>query len=610
MKDIDKTKWRKMAIAASLIAVIVVMAGAPLVIAFEGPVTVQGMVKYANGTHVPVGWTVTVWNLDKEMAGEPWTTTTGDPGAAPWDYMLMNPNADDTNTFSINVSNPEGTYKAETDFTAGPFDTKTVNLTVVGPPNVEVLYPNGGEEIPMGTTVEVSAHAEDDVGVTAVWFNYSCDNGSTWISIGVGVLQPGGTATDGMWNASWTPEIPGNCTWSECLVRADAVDGDGETATDTSDGTFSLVDKTKPMEINQSANPPTIVMDSGFTELQVDVADTYNDISKVTINLSPIGGDSAANMSNIGNYSQGGLTWTTYNYTTNSSVNGTFNLYVNATDVCGNSNTSVFIPLEVIAGVPPTNLTAEWNQTDDTVNVSWNGTPEASYDIYLATNKSGPFNKVDTVTGLFWIDEHATDDTLRLYQVSLSGTEPDSNMTAGKYTIPIYNGWNLISLPLLPHNTSLGAVICNDKAADDDKIYGDYPGSGLSWKSARYYGGTWYYYGLTTLEPGEGYYYNRAGGNFNLTIAGEVVINTSTTVYNGWNLLGYVSVGSSGLDIINDPVDDDKIYGDNPGSGLSWKSARYYGGTWYYYGLTTFNLGEGYYYNRAGGDFIWTYTDL
>ena len=514
----EEMKWRRTAIVTLIISAIIVTAGVPLVSALFSPVTVQGTVRYANGSYVPDGWTVTLWNLDEDPPDEPWTASTGTYPPC-WNYTVVGKASGEKN-FYINVSDPTGTYKGEATFTGAPLQPPyIINLTVTSGPSVAVLYPNGGEEIPMGTAIKASAHAEDDTGVVAVLFNYSCDNGSTWIPIGAG-NKVSGTFTDGVWNVSWTPEIPGNCTWSECLVRADVVNNEAETATDTSDGTFSLVDRTKPIVINPSATPARIIKDSGFTELQIDVADTYNSIDTVTVNLSAIGGNPATNMSNIGNYSASGLTWTIYNYTTNSSVEGTFCLQVNATDICGNSNTSVCIPLEIIAGVPPTNLTAEWNQTDNTVKVSWEGTPEASYDIYLATNKSGPFNKVDTVTGLSWIDTNATDTTLRLYRVNLSGMAPNPNMTAGKFNITIYNGWNLISLPLLPSNTSIDAVVCSDKAVDDDYIYAAIPGTGMgSWKMARYYAGAWHDFGtgLTTFEPGMGYQYNRTGGNFTWT---------------------------------------------------------------------------------------------
>jgi hypothetical protein len=72
------------------------------------------------------------------------------------------------------------------------------------------------------------------------------------------------------------------------------------------------------------------------------VTDESN-ISSVTVNLSEIGGYAAKPMLNIGD--------NTYSTTTNASA-GTppklYNLTVNATDIYGNSNTSVWIQLKVM----------------------------------------------------------------------------------------------------------------------------------------------------------------------------------------------------------------------------------------------------------------------
>ena len=113
-----------------------------------------------------------------------------------------------------------------------------------------------------------------------------------------------------------------------------------------------------PIVTNASANPSTITVDTEITELRVDVADRESRIGAVTIDLSPIGGNESTIMSNIGSYTQGGLLWIIYNYSTNSSVVGTFNLTVNATDIFGNYNDTVSIPLEVVAG-------EDWNPWDN-----------------------------------------------------------------------------------------------------------------------------------------------------------------------------------------------------------------------------------------------------
>ena len=110
---------------------------------------------------------------------------------------------------------------------------------------------------------------------------------------------------------------------------------------------------TPPIVINASANPPVIAVNTGITELRVDVAGIDSPIDVVTVDLSPIGGNASTIMSNTGNYTHDDILWSMYNYTTNASVEGTFNLTLNATDINGNYNDTVNITLDVKKTVIP-----------------------------------------------------------------------------------------------------------------------------------------------------------------------------------------------------------------------------------------------------------------
>lgn len=99
---------------------------------------------------------------------------------------------------------------------------------------------------------------------------------------------------------------------------------------------------------NPSANPSIIVNDSGRTKMpgtnitRLNITVTGN-VSSVTINLSPIGGQVAAPMTKVPGTDM-------YTITTNatSGINLTNNLVVNATDTSGNFNNSVSILLTVL----------------------------------------------------------------------------------------------------------------------------------------------------------------------------------------------------------------------------------------------------------------------
>ena len=169
-------------------------------------------------------------------------------------------------------------------------------------------------------------------------------------------------------------------------------------------GTQNSVLATPQPVTNVSANPSVIAVNTGITELRVDAAGIDSPIDVVTVDLSPIGGNASTVMSNIGNYTKDNISWTMYNYTTNASVEGTFNLTVKATDINGNYNDSVSIMLEVkkavipFSMIPPgttyiMNITYVLNPLNVGKNatVDWfNETAEIDNETYFVVNITKP----------------------------------------------------------------------------------------------------------------------------------------------------------------------------------------------------------------------------
>jgi len=98
-----------------------------------------------------------------------------------------------------------------------------------------------------------------------------------------------------------------------------------------------VIDSTRPIILSTDANP-SIIESNGTdnTLLNVTAIDSGSGIASVTINLSAIGGLSAQAMTNYSGVWQ---------FITNTTIFGTFELPVNVTDNAGNSNTSVKILL-------------------------------------------------------------------------------------------------------------------------------------------------------------------------------------------------------------------------------------------------------------------------
>jgi len=111
-----------------------------------------------------------------------------------------------------------------------------------------------------------------------------------------------------------------------------------------------LEDREAPIVINATATPSTIAVNTENITLHVDVADKdICDINNVTIDLSPIGKSQDTVMSIVGCCTRDNLMWYQFEHETSASVTGTFNLTVNATDICDNYNNTVNITLTVIS---------------------------------------------------------------------------------------------------------------------------------------------------------------------------------------------------------------------------------------------------------------------
>ena len=133
-------------------------------------------------------------------------------------------------------------------------------------------------------------------------------------------------------------------TFTVCGAAADQIDTEWYADTLPRELDLTAVDDEAPAVTDANANPPSIVNGTDKTQLNVTVIDGCKcTVGNVTVNLSAIGGDAAQEMTRIGDTD-------VYSVTTNATEGtalGTYYLYVNASDVFGNCNTSVYIALDV-----------------------------------------------------------------------------------------------------------------------------------------------------------------------------------------------------------------------------------------------------------------------
>ena len=602
------TAFHMFAVAFALIfAISIASAQVPL------PVTVYGNVTYANGTRVPDGWNVTLINTD---TGESWSTTTEEGVGIPpiYNYEIVG-TAYGTQNFRVEARDPTGTYYGSESFTASGFEDKVVDIVVRGAPRIEVIYPSGGETIKIGDVVEVSARAIGDYNITSVEFSYY--NGTAWNPIGAGVLV-NGSLTDGIWNASWdTLGLPEGIKYQ---IMANATDEGGNTASNTS-GAFTLADLTPPLMRNASAVPSKVMVNETTNiTFYVDIADRDTDVGVVAIDMDPGPGTSWKAMTFVGSYSADNLTWNIYKYETviNLTAEGTYNYTVAAFDKAGNKNTTIITVEAISTKTYSISIYEGWNlislplmPEDTSIDAV---IPNPSDGDMIFGDIAGPgitWKSAMYIEGVGWYGDLSELVPKEGY-LYMANSNITINVTGKEVTdtnTTIYNGWNLIGYAK-DVSMPLGDAIGAEYNPANDMIFGDEAGPGISWKSAMYIEGVGWDGELYELTPEEGYFYYRTGEDFRLTIAGKVLTNISTPVYEGWNLLGYASVTSESMDVINEPYAGDMIFGDEAGPGITWKSAMYIEGVGWYGELSELVPGEGYFYYREGNVFNWTYTDI
>jgi hypothetical protein len=144
----------------------------------------------------------------------------------------------DGDQYLIRVSATDESNNTGSDTSNSTFSIDNIDTV---PPQVMVLYPNGGEGVVGDLTILWSASDDMTMDLNgSILLEYSPDNGNNWSVIASQLNNTGSF----VWNTTVVPD--GNAY----LIRVSATDGSNNTGSDTSNGTFS---------INNNLNyPPTI----------------------------------------------------------------------------------------------------------------------------------------------------------------------------------------------------------------------------------------------------------------------------------------------------------------------------------------------------------------
>jgi len=106
------------------------------------------------------------------------------------------------------------------------------------------------------------------------------------------------------------------------------------------------------------------------------------------------------------------------------------------------------------------------------------------------------------------------------------------------YDIPLYKGWNLVSLPLKPVNTSLFAVVTPDLMANVTVIW-EYNSSNVSseWRYYTTLGDPYIQGNLSEINEKLGYWF-LVENNTTLHVTGTIPDTSDVTLNHDWNLVG------------------------------------------------------------------------
>jgi len=235
-------------------------------------------------------------------------------------------------------------------------------------------------------------------------------------------------------------------------------------------------------------------------------------------------------------------------------VNGLNTISISgATDEAGNVmviDTSKTFTIDTVAPIKPSVLTA--TATKVSVKLTWTASTDAGtgvkeYNIYRAdTPIATVLHPTLTYTDYGPLSEPTY--TYKVEAVDYVGNKADAATVSVAfvpgdviaYPVELVKGWNLISLPMIPQDSSI-EVVLSDVLENVNVVYGYEAGTWLTYLTSAPEFAT-----LTDIEDGKGYWVKMTAADTLIVYGTEQPLPPDTprvyNVYNGWNLIGFKSI--------------------------------------------------------------------
>ena len=417
-----------------------------------------------------------------------------------------------------------------------------------------LTYPNGGEYLSGTVTITWNSAdiTDDNLAASPINIYYSDDGGVNWNTIATG------EANDGSYDWDTTSVSDGN----QYLIKIEAVDLAGNTASDQSDATFTI-DNTKPTV--------TVTYPVGGEYLSGTVTMTWtttdNNPGTVDIEYSADGGETW-NPIATGETDDGSYEWDT----TLLSDGSNYLIRITPTDKAGNTGTPDTSDATFTIDNTPPEITltmpteGSYHANIDSITGTATDVTSGVDSVYVAiysyshgkwwnaiagdwSNDEPSLMQATIENNLWRLNQGLPDwENAQKYMVTATAVDSAGNSASvyANFTIlglHLYKGWNLVSVPRELENPSIEAVF--EGVTSVARVY-YYDPTSEEWRWAIYDDGEWDTSGgLTTIDDGKGYWiYATAETNVTLTLK-EIeppYVPPTYQIKAGWNMIGYTSI--------------------------------------------------------------------